>query len=794
NARHSFPLADTLTMISAKNAGDVLTQAILDAPMFEVRFRHVASRALSIMRSDKGKRIPAWIQRLRAQELMAALFPGRVACFENRPPRVDVPGHFIVGETMRECLEESADVRRLAELLGGIERGDIRVVTVDSIAPSVFAHRILLAWDYSFLDDGERANRRSRTVTMNRAMSEDVLRTEDLSEMLARDAIAAVEMEVSGRASSRRARNRDELLEIVRAHGVIERDGVAERSSGDSAAIIGELFRENRIVAGRLTPASALSVIASEDFALFAAAYPEFLVENDRGPRAPIQSEIAPEAAREEIVRRALATSGPVTFAGLSRRLGFSTAEIRAALIALESKGNVFRGHFMRADGDGESEQWCDRYNLERIHRDTLGRLRAEIEPCAHHEFAAFRLRWSHIGGFGTAPGPDAIREALERLGGIAFTAEFWEHSLLPARIPGYRAEYLDRICMSGEFRWAAIPDDELVGELPARIAFFRRRDRLAPRPDPATIVEAKERAVWLAASEGGAQFLDEIADRANLSEPDTLRALWRLAAAGFVSNDSFAPLRLLWSEPAARLGETSRDTGNERRNAAVRARLKSSAAGRWSAIRRPDAAAETDYAREIAMMLLARNGIVAREMLQLETVKLGWSDVAYALRRLEYAGAIRRGYFAGSLSGEQYALPEALDMLAEVRRSTAAREPPLAMSAADPANPYGAILPSCGVAREASNIIVIRAGRAIAGLAGRALRVIEPADDDGFCATLSAIISFRSRLTIETIDDSPALGSRWIDLMAAMRFHSDGRGLVYDGLPGPRPAKAAAR
>src|SRR5216683_1100337 len=184
NARHSFPLEALMAMLSSRMVRQVLEQALLAAPMFEVRMRHVATRALAVMRSARGRKVPAWIQRLRAQEIAAAIFPQREACLENRPPDVELPGHFIAAETMHECLTESTDIGRIVELLGAIEQGAVRVVTVDAVAPSVFAHRILLAWDYSFLDDGERANRRSRTVSLNRAMAEDVLRTENLAELL----------------------------------------------------------------------------------------------------------------------------------------------------------------------------------------------------------------------------------------------------------------------------------------------------------------------------------------------------------------------------------------------------------------------------------------------------------------------------------------------------------------------------------------------------------------------------------------------------------------------------------
>ena len=790
NARHSFALEALLPMLPARAAADVMTQAILDAPMFEVRFRHVATRALSIMRADKGRRIPAWIQRLRSQELMAALFPQHAACFENRPPRIEVPGHFIVAEAVRECLEESADLPRLVTMLEAVARGEVRVVTVDSIAPSVFAHRILLAWDYSFLDDGERANRRSRTVTMNRAMAEEVMRTEDLSTLLAADAVAAVEAEVSGRAPTRRARDRDELLELIRRHGAIAAAEIGERVDGDAASMVAQLEAERRIARLRLSASSAERLITAEDVALFAAAYPgaEFVAD----PRIAGGEEIDAGEARREIVRRALASCGPTGVVELTNRLGFSESEIEAALTALEAAGAVFRGHFTAA-GEG-AEQWCERYNLERIHRYTLARLRAEIEPCDDREFSAFRLRWHHIAGRDLDRGAAALSAVLGRLCGVGFSPEFWEQSILPARIPGYRPEYLDSVCVGGEVAWLGISDSATApAEFPAKVAFFGRRDPLIPELDAAAVHDPHERAVLDALTVAGAQYLDELSERADLSERDALRALWRLAASGIVSNDSFAPLRMLWAEGAVVRGEEAVRPGAAHHRAAVKARLKSSLGGRWTAIRRVAADAEIDRARAAALMLLERNGIVAREMLALETLKLSWPEIVFALRRLEYAGQIRRGYFVRSLSGEQYALPAALAMLNAARSPAPARERPLALSAADPANPFGAMLPSCGISREASNLIVICAGLPIAGLAGRALKLLVPLEGEALASALRAMTAFRHRMVVETIDELPALESRCVEAMATLGFHSDGRALIYDGLPGPRPLRSIA-
>jgi len=853
NARHSFPLESLMAMISSRSVRHVLGQALLAAPMFEVRMRHVATRALAVMRSSRGRKVPAWIQRLRAQELAAAIFPGREACQENRPPDVELPEHFIATETMHECLTESTDIGRIEELLRAIEQGATRVVTVDAIAPSVFAHRILLAWDYSFLDDGERANRRSRTVSLNRAMAEDVLRTEDLSAMLAADAVESVEAEVSGRAMARRARDRDELYQMIRAHGALATSVLEERVAGEANAVLSALEGEGRVVRVRFSSGAAEMLIAGEDVALFGAAYPDALFERHAEAQPPVESSLpALEAddAEREIVRRAMATSGPVEIAELAERLKMAPATLEKHLLALEAKGLIFRGHFTprrpalgatrgRAVTAGAAtaspEQWCDRYNLEKIHRLTLNRLRAETEPCADHDYAAFRLRWNHVGGAGIAADQSGVAAVLEQLSGVALSPELWERAILPARIPGYRPEWLDLLCLGGEVVWAAVPGEDAADEVPARITFLRRRRAGAARFNEAAADDAAaeftdrdERRVFLALAAGGAQYLDQLAERAGMAERTVLAALWRLAAAGRVSNDSFAPLRLLWAAPEAVRAMAPGAHRRARHDAALRARLRSSVTGRWSALGTGTAAqaaapvpstgsggaggiagsapsgageacasarvSERDLARERAETLLNRNGIVTREMLGLESEPMAWHEISFALRRMEYAGSIRRGYFVRGLSGEQYALPAALEMLAASRNLNPAREHPIALSAADPANPYGAVLPGCGVAREAGNFVVLRAGRVMLGLAGRALVSLDALDDEAFSAAVGALIELRRKVVVETIDGAPALASMRVGAMAAMGFHSDGRALVYDGLPGPAPSRASAR
>jgi ATP-dependent Lhr-like helicase len=519
-------------------------------------------------------------------------------------------------------------------------------------------------------------------------------------------------------------------------------------------------------------------------------------------------------SAVQEIVRRAMVTSGPVLPVDLAHHLSLPVESIVPALIALEANGAVFRGRFISRPDSGNTSpeqsdavQWCDRHVLERIHRQTLSLLRASVEPCNDAELTALRLKWNGIGEVPPRTGIDGVRSTLEQMSSLAFTAELWEHAILPARVADYRPEYLDLLCMSGEFAWVAVPlndPSQLHREFPASVAFLQRRAASYSRPSEMP-ADSHSQIVAEVLARFGAQYLDQIAERANLSERDTLTALWRLAAAGRVSNDSFAPLRLLAAEPDAARLISNRPAHREpsRHDAAVRARLQSSLSGRWSLVPQlevdpaPAPTAEvhdahaTDTVREIALMLLRRHGILAREMMALEQIEVSWQRVLFALRRLEYAGIIRRGWFVRALSGEQYALPEALEKLRSERENKGIPAP-LVVNAIDPANPSGVLLPGCGIAREPGNLIVIQHGNVIAGLAGRAF-TSSVTDEGGFVAAIRELMKRRPRLVLESINGEPALESVHVPAMAAMGFHSDGRALVHDGLPGPTPMRALA-
>ncbi len=590
------------------------------------------------------------------------------------------------------------------------------------------------------------------------------------------------------------------------------------------------------MVAARLAPDAPEVILTAEDLPLFAAAYPGFRVSRADANTPDVSGSVEmeesrlalpdggpdPEAARAEIVRRALATAPPITSLELTASLRLERSEVERILASLESQGAVFRGHFTtRApvdvadshDDDAASDstlQWCDRYVLERIHRNTLTLLRAEVEPCSDHEFTSFRLRWQHLDDTEAPRGLDGVRAIIQQLCGLGFVPDFWERAILPARSPDYRPEYLDLLCMSGEIAWIAAPrpdqPDNGASAFPQLVAFAPRGGGFAPATRSLREDDAHAQAVAQALAVHGALHLDQLADRAGVSERDTLSALWRLAAAGMVSNDCFAPLRLLWSDPDAKhqLDPARMKHGAlTRHDAALRARLKSSVSGRWSLVE-PKAdpasrgvrdaservASVDDRARDLGDILLKRHGVLTREMMALEQFDISWRDLAFVLRRMEYSGLIRRGWFVRSLSGEQYALPEALEMLRATRLANPGSNRPIALSAADPANPYGVLLPGCGVPREPGNLLVMQSGRVVMALAGKSLLTPEPLDSEQFSAALAALMRIRPKLAVETIDGSPALESDRVPAMAAAQFHSDGRSLIYDGLPGPAPAR----
>ena len=551
-----------------------------------------------------------------------------------------------------------------------------------------------------------------------------------------------------------------------------------------------------------------------------------------------------------------MATSGPVEIADLAERVKMAPTTLEKHLLALEAKGLIFRGHFTprrpalgapreratRGGGVAASpEQWCDRYNLEKIHRLTLNRLRSETEPAADHEYAAFRLRWSHLGGAGIAADQSGVAAVLEQLSGVALSPELWERAILPARIPGYRPEWLDLLCLGGEVVWAAVPAQaDTDDEVPARITFLRRRRAGAARVDAensaaaadaaaAEFTDGDERRVFLALAAGGAQYLDQLAERAGLAERTALAALWRLAAAGRVSNDSFAPLRLLWAAPEAVRAMAPGPHRRARHDAALRARLRSSVTGRWSALG-VEAATQTAAPPPGAAIATppgggqSRSGARAPERDAARDRGQGFGararrDAAQAqryrdardARARERADGVARNFVRASPDGVRRSDPARLFRSRAVGRAVcAARRARDAcrVAQAQPRARASAGAQRCrsgqslrrgaaGMRRRARGWQLRRSCGADArcsGSRGARWSASMPSTTQAFSAAVGALTDLRRKVVVETIDGAAALGSVRVGAMAAMGFHSDGRALVYDGLPGPAPSRASVR
>jgi ATP-dependent Lhr-like helicase len=798
--RHAFPLPSIWSYLHPNTLRDTLVQAVLQAPLFEARFRQAAVRALMILRHAGGRRVPAYLQKLRANDLLAACFPEQAACLDNRPADLDVPvsDHPLVRETLRECLEDALDVRRLSAVLEGIRLGTIRTETREVPAPSPFAHQILAAWDYSFIDDAPREERRSRAVTSHRGLLDEVASGDRLAGVLDPAVIAEVAEEVGGRAPGSQARDPDELCEALKDTGPQTEAELGFRVESALAPLLERLMAEGRAVRAERGNGPAVWV-AVETLPLCRAAYPG-LVETPPValPAALAAERWETEAARRELARRRLRHAGPVGVVDLAGALALPPDAVAAALAALEAEGVAFRGRY---DPRGPVEQWCERTVLERIHRRTLARLRAEIQPVGPAEFTDFLCRWQRVGPDARLHGVAGLQEVLAQLQGLERPALAWERDVLAVRLADYRPELLDQLTLSGAFVWGRVAtggaggdgDDARPGG-PPPIAFLGRGDLgwLRQLPDgagsPAEPLGGAARAALAALESRGALFVDELARVLKLEPADVLAALWELARAGLVTSDGFQAVRLLGSlEGRQGLREARADAGRPTRSALrLRVTLRT-LPGRWSLLAAGEGDAEA-RAEAWADLLLARYGIVFRELARAEAGTPPWRELAGVYRRREFAGAVRRGLFVQPGAGEQYALPAAVEHLREVRRHPDSRL--LVLSAADPALADGTFLPEPRPARLPGHLVVLRGGRPLLGLEGTRLWTAPDLDPGVGREALGALVAERRgrRLVVESVGDGPVLASPWLEALADAGFHGDGDRLTFDGYPGPRP------
>jgi ATP-dependent helicase Lhr and Lhr-like helicase len=672
----SFPLADAFHFVRADRLDATLEQAILQAPMFGTRWRWNASRALAILRSSHGKKVPPFLQRMRADDLLAAVFPAQVACQENFTGPLEVPDHPLVRQTVHDCLFEAMDTNRLRDLLGRFERGEIRLHARDTTEPSPFSHEVLNAKPYAFLDDAPLEERRARAVSLRRSLPDHQRELGALDP----DAIERVVAEARPE-----PRDPDELHDVLLGLVVAPvvdawKDHLAELVRGGRAGMVRDLaFAAER--------ARAVEV-------LFADAPHFALPAHIDGPRP------SREEAVLATVRGHAEMLGPFVVEELAVRLGLEGWEVASAVGQLESEGLVLRGRFRR---EIDGEQVCDRRLLARIHRYTMDRLRAEIEPVSARDllrylFERHRLV-AEVPGAGSTRarwgGRAGLREAIAALQGFEIAAASWEREVLAPRVAGYRPEWLDELCLAGEVAWGRLSPRRSASATTAGstsratpITLANRRDlgwllaAVRGRDVPEAPTSEAATATLEALRRRGALFLDDLTVDARLPPEDLVGALWDLVGRGLVAADGFQSLRDLMVR------------GRGSRERPLRAR-RSIGHGRWSLFERSDADAilADEVADRVAGQLLARYGVVFREIVARESFAVPWRDVLRALRLREARGVVRGGRFVAGFLGEQYALPEAVEGLRRIRR-TERRGETVRISPADPLNLVGIVTP----------------------------------------------------------------------------------------------------
>ena len=687
--QHSFPLEDAFGFVRATNATEALEQSILYVPLFPTRFRWDATRALAIPRYRGGRKVPPFIQRMRSDDLLAAVFPEQVGCQENLTGPLQIPDHVLVRQAVDDCLYEAMDLDGLLALLGRIEAGDVRLHARDTTEPSLMAHEIVNGRPFTFLDNAPLEERRTRAVSLRRGLPEQA---RDLGEL---DAAAIDRVRDEAWPQPRDAEEvHDALLGLVTVseddatEWLTHLDLLAEQGRAGAFDAAGRRFwfpAELRELVALLHPA------AGEVAALTV-------------PVEALEPVSDREAARARLLRGQAEAIGPFAIASMAARTGLTETDVTRGLLQVDAGGFVLRGRFTPGLPPGD-EEFCDRRLLARIHRYTLDRLRREIDPVPARDFVRFLLRWHHLAPGTQLEGRGGVRQAIAQLAGFEAPAGAWERELLPGRVRDYGPNWLDELCLAGEVAWARLTPRRSVASAAGAAATRATPLALMPRGAlGALLVAVRTRAAGqeddLPGAGGevldllrarGALFFDELVNATRRLPSDVEQGLRVLIGAGLVHSDGFQGLRQL-AGLARRGGSRSR----QRRRAPYLAGglfAGGGPAGRWAAVAAVQPHEDDELAEEIALLLLQRYGVLFRDLLARESFTVPWRDLLRALRRLEARGVVRGGRFVSGFVGEQYALPEAVEGLRRVRRLPLTGER-VSVPATDPLNLTGVILP----------------------------------------------------------------------------------------------------
>ncbi len=682
---HSFPLDEVPGYVRSSNAEETLAQAVLDSPMFQSRWRWNLNRSLMVPRFRNGRRNPPPIQRMESDDLMAAVFPQAAACQENITGPIEIPDHVLVRQTIHDTLHEALDTDGLKELLGRVEDGEVELVFCETTEPSVLAHEILTARPYAFLDDeGEVQNRRTSAVQLRRGLSVD------LSSIGALDpgAIETVHEEITPN-----PRSADDLHDLLSSL-------VITAPRPDWAELWGQLASRGRVReiehlgsplwATTESAGLAEAALAGEDEAVVAA------------------------------VRGHLEIAGITTVERLAASSALAEGRVRSGLAALEAEGFALQGHYTSDDIGDDTTQYISRRLLARMHSYSRRVRRQRTEPVTAQDFMRFLLRWQHVAPGTQLFGPQGAMAAVEQLQGFEAAAVAWEPELLARRVRRYEPAWLDELCHEGAVAWLRLTPKTAVAEggpaaSPSKatpISVVARDDlgwlltaaRSHSQPAEPTVGATAE--VVEVLRQRGACFAGDLTAATRRLPDDVTRGLWDGVARGLVMCDGFGAIRARVSGPQAR---PSRSRFSRLRRAGSQ---RGSAAGRWSAVPdgpighgRHDSSLADDLddeggdfdpdelAEAVAEQLLARWGVLFRDLAVHDSMGMRWRDLQWALRRLEDRGLVRGGRFVSGFGGEQYALAEAAEQLEHTRKRPRDGER-VTVNATDPLNLAGVLLP----------------------------------------------------------------------------------------------------
>jgi ATP-dependent Lhr-like helicase len=720
--QHSFPLGDVFHFLHPNSVREVLSQAVLDSPLFATRWKWDAGRALALLRFQGGKKVPPHIQRIRADDLLASVFPEASACPENLVGEIKIPEHPLVDEVMKDVLTEAMDIDGLERILRDIGEGKIQCLAVDTPIPSQFSHEILNANPYAFLDDAPLEERRARAVEMRRMLPEAVL-----SEVGRLD--PAVIEEVCADAWPD-VRDEEELHDALLSLFALPVAGGVDHDDGKLSVRCRASVANWRVAFERLAGQRRVAVasvgdakywVAAERAAAFEQIFPDAKFESSL-PAIPPSAAKSRDELILDLTTGWMLHSGPVTVRELAGTIGIVAGDLDRAMLRLEASGAVLRGQFTGARS--EDTEWCDRRLLARIHRLTLGALRKQVESVNAAQFMRWLLRWQHVAPGSKAVGERGAFEVMQQLQGFEAPANCWERHILVRRIAGYDSNLLDQLCLTGAVGWGRVsPHPATIGTATIEALAAEKR-RIAPTSVAPIAFFVREEADWMISRRGegedecrglsedaaatlnflrrrGASFFADIVRGTGKLKDEVEGALWELVGAGILTADGFDNLRAL-IDPKRRAeigvgrGAAARNTG-----------------GRWSLLYAGEVVERSKALEATCWMLLRRYGIVFRELLARETIVPKWREVLLTMRRLEDRGEIRGGRFVSGFLGEQFALPLAVESLRATRNLAPTHET-VTVSAADPLNLVGIVVPGDRVAANSGRTVAFCDGKAV--------------------------------------------------------------------------------